>query len=247
MKTPARIHPRRGGIVKKLLFTVVFLAAAAVLAWILFLPALVTSQITRASGFPTEAGAIRANPFGATVHIEDLRISNPEPFAEKDFVHLALFDLEVEPLSLMGERIEIPRLQLDLRKIVLVTNKDGTVNAKLFGDRLQQALGPGSDEPTPPFRIGELVLRLGIIEIIDHSRGSTPTTKTIQLGVDRRFTGVTDIKAVLLPLSADLAMANADALSDLLPPEYRDKARGGAKTLESLKKLFDSLRGNGKP
>lgn len=275
MKPSLPFSSRRGGIIRKTLVTLVVLAAFATLAWIIFLPRLVKREIASLSGFPTEAKSISGNPFGASVRVEELTIHNPAQFPVQDFVTLKLLDMQVKPFSLMGSRVDIPRLHLDLEKITLVTNKDGVTNATVFKDNAEKNSGYDPNKPSKetPFFIGDLIIRVGSIETIDYSKGETPVKRTFNLGIDRHFTNVSDAKTIAGPIVADIVAANVSGLTGditALLPAGTNKAFGDAlkqatgllpgllrgdsdlfknpgQTIDAAKKLLDNLRGNSKP
>lgn len=273
MKFSDRSAGRTGGVLLRVLIVVVVLVVVLFAAWTLFLPGIVVGKISSMSGFPAAAEKIRVNPFGTTVMIKGFKIENPPEFPDKEFLDLALLDLQVKPMSLKSERIEIPRLVINLQKVVVVTNKEGVSNVA----KLKENLGPSesSDEEqegeTPEFHIGLLEVHLGSIEVVDYSKGEEPVRRVVNLDVDRKFTDVTDPKTVATPIVGDILKANAGAISSelapLLPGEYGDaftQALTGVgsflgdtdgKSLEekgkaakdAAKKLFESFGGDGKP
>ncbi|MGH8020270.1 MAG: AsmA family protein [Opitutaceae bacterium] len=265
---------RSGGALKGILIVLAVLIVVLVVGWILFLPALVKGRVRSISGFPVEASRISANPFGATVLLEDFQLNNPEQFPVDEFVDVGALDLRIKPLSLMGDRVEIPQLVIDLEKLTFVTNKEGVMNANLLKQNIEEALGPSDpetgEEPARPFHVGVLQVKLGAVEVIDFSKSDNPQPRVVQLNVDRTFTDVTDPKVVIAPIMSDILQANlpgiANQVSNFLPEEYSDAVGSALKdagsilgdkdatneekakaAAESAKKLFDSLKGDNKP
>lgn len=261
---------RRGGVLKSVIVALVVLGAVGVLGWVLFLPALVKRQIASSSGFPSEAERIKVNPFGGTVYVAGFHLLNPEQFPTRAFVDMELLDMQVRPMSFFGDRMEIPRLHIAIEKVTLVTNKDGVSNASLFKQRVMGAEEPGAEEPEKKFHVGELVVRIGSIEVLDYSKGAEPVRHAFPLNVNRRFTDVTDPKQVAAPIVADVLRANVTGLTTdlaaLLPPDYANAfsdalrragpvlqdaeklwQQNGNKAVDAAKKLLDSLQQNGNP
>jgi uncharacterized protein involved in outer membrane biogenesis len=265
--------PRRGGALKGILLVFAVLLVVLVVGWIVFLPGIVKGKVTEITGFPVEASKISVNPFGTTVVINDFRLENPAEFPVRDFLGVRTLDLRLDAMSLRKEEVQIPQFTLDLDKLTIVVNQQGVTNLGTLQKNIDAALGESSetdDSPSKPFRIGVMQVRLGKVEMLDYSKGETPVSRVVELGVDRTFTDVTDPKVVLGPVLGDILKANlpgiANQLSAMLPPETagalgsalqdaagilgnkdatsEEKAKAAS---ESAKKLFDSLKGDNKP
>jgi uncharacterized protein involved in outer membrane biogenesis len=138
-------HPTRGGIEKKLLLSLVAFSLVAVAAWIFALPAVLRNRVTAHTGCPVEAGSIKLNPFGGTLRLVDLRLRNPAGFPVPEFVDLALLDVDVDVLSLVGDELRVARVVIDVPKVTIVTGKDGVTNTGVVRQRLDATNGPESD------------------------------------------------------------------------------------------------------
>lgn len=253
-------HPRR--FWAKLALAALALTVIVAVAWVAFLPLIVRGRVRALTGCPVDAQVISVNPFGASARLEAFRLRNPASFPVPDFIDLKLVDVSVKLLSLRAEVIEVPHAVFDLEKITIVTARDGTTNAEYLREQVNRARGPTADAPaasaeTQKFHIGDLVIRIGAVELVDYSRGAAPVRRKIALNAEHHFKDVTDARVVVRPLIADLARADASgilgSLSGLLPGPFR-RALGGAlggaggilqepvrKAGDTLKKLIDSL------
>jgi hypothetical protein len=251
-----------GGLLKSTFFGLLFIIAALMLGWMLFLPLLVTSHIKAHSDFGAEVESLSGNPLAGTINVLDLELTNPEEFEKKDFIKLKEFDLKVKPLSLMGERIEVPRLIIDVDQITIVTNRRGESNIKVFHKRMQ---GEGSEADTSEeesepidFIVNSLKLRIRKIVTADYSKGTEPVIREYDVNIDREFTDVSDPKVIVTPLLADIAAAGLSRyggdLFGILPESLTGPlgdalGQGGGllksvneKSFEAVKNLFDSVR-----
>lgn len=249
--------PRAGRVRRKLLVGLVVFTVVAVVAWIFAVPAIVRSRLATMTGCPVEAETISINPFAASVRLEDFHLRNPAGFAIPEFVDLTRFEFDADLFSLGSDVVQIPRAVLELAKVTIVTGKDGVTNTAVVRRNIETALGPSPAETEPAaeqkFHIGELIVRIGSVDLVDYSRGGPePVRRTVAIQADHRFTDVTDPKVVIRPLVADLARANAGeilgSLGGLMPAPFRDALGGFGEVLEdparageTVKKLIDLL------
>ncbi len=267
MKTESIVNKSKsGGMLKSAFFGLLFLIAVLMLGWMLFLPLLVTSQIKTHSRFGAEVESLSGNPLAGTVNVLNLVLTNPEGFEEKDFVKLKEFDLKVKPLSLMGERIEVPRLLLDVEQVTIVTNRNGENNAKIFHERMrgEDKVEETSEEESEPidFIVNSLKIRVHKVVTVDYSKRKEPVIREYNVNIDREFTDVSDPKVIVTPVLTDIAAVGlAQYGGDLfgLLPESLTGPLGDAfgqggdllksvneKSIDTLKNLFDSVRGKDK-
>ncbi len=262
MMNKSLVKSNSGGLLKSAFLGLFFIIAALMLGWMLFLPLLVTSHISANSDFGAEVESLSGNPLAGTVNILDLELTNPEEFEEKDFIKLNEFDLKVKPLSLMGERIEVPRLIIDVDHITIVTNRKGARNVKVFQERMQ---GEGSDEGASEpvdFIVNSLKLRVSKVVTADYSKGGDPIVREYYVNIDREFIDVSDPKVIVTPILADIAAAGLSQyggdLFGMLPESLTGPLgdalgqEGGLlnsvneKSIDAIKNLFDSVRGKDK-
>ena len=102
------------------------------------------SKVTEATGRSFSVGDdIQLSLFPwAGVSFSNLRLGNPEGFAEKDFVTVKSFEVRIKILPLISKEIQIKRFVLNEPRIILVKNKNGQAN----WEQPQQA---SQDTPTP--------------------------------------------------------------------------------------------------
>lgn len=250
--------PNRGGCLVRLFVLSIVLGAALALGWMMFLPAIVTTQIRARTGFDVKVASLACNAFTGRLTVRGLVLSNPGSFPMGDFVELREFALEADVGSLVSERLVLDELRLDVRKVTLVRRADGRSNAEVFQQNLfgaSQATPAATGEPTagaPPrpvapagperkFLIRRLTLRFEQLVLADHSEAK-PAVQEYKLGLDQRYENVTDTRQLLVPeVLRRLAAENlGPALSRLVPGDFGralgDKARdAGARGSEILK------------
>jgi hypothetical protein len=231
----------RGGCLVRLVLLLVVVAAAGALAWMLFLPAVVTAQIRQRAGFDASVTGLSCNAFTGRLAVRGLVMSNPASFPIRDFVELREFSMEADLWSWMSDRLVIDALTADVRKVTLVRRPDGKSNAEilrrtLFGEERVAAGGPAvgpAATPPRPWLIRRLVLRFDRLVIADYS-GAKPVVQEHVLGLDQRYENVTEAKQLLVPevLRGLAAVDLGPTLGRLVPGEFGralgEKARAAA-------------------
>ena len=133
----------------------------------------------------------------AGVYFSDLHMGNTPGFAEKDFLTLKSFEVRVKLLPLISKNIQIKRFVVNEPRILMVKNKDGGVNwdfskstpAKESGTKKEKK--PEAPTGKPPeiglpistLTIGDLSIKNGIVQWVDHSTDTRKEVSDINLTV----------------------------------------------------------------
>ena len=256
----------RGGALLKLCAFLAVVGAAATLAWMLFLPLVVTHEIRQRTGFDATVESLAVNPFTGTIEVRGLVVTNPPTFPIHEFIELRHFAADVEMLSLFTDRPVIASATLDLARVTLVKREAGHTNAGAFHEHLTD---PGAATPRPPsaragrgLLIRALSVRLDELMIADHS-GAVPVVQDFKLGFRHDFTNVTDTRQLLAPAALQSLLPAGPLLRELVPGRLgdaigdavKDAAKTGARLLEhaghrveeKTKGYFDALEESKKP
>ncbi len=262
----------RGGVLFKLLVALAVLFAAVALAWMLFLPRLLTSQLRTRTGFDVKVQSLAVNPFAGKVAVRGLLISNPPTFPVHDFIEVREFSANFEMFSLFSERLVFTSLVVDVPTVTLVMRDGGESNATAFQHNLnpveQGPPRPAAPDrpPAPPrkFLIRQLTLRAGRLVIIEHA-DRKPVSHEFHLGLDQSYKDVTNVRQLLSPAALQSLAPVGAALSGLgvIPGELgaaiADSVKGASKSGagflknfgrqagEKVKGYFDALEESRKP
>jgi hypothetical protein len=254
----------RGGALFKLLVGLAVLFAAGALAWMLFLPAVVTAQLRSRTGFDATVQSLAVNPFTGRVELRGLLITNPPTFPEHEFIELRGFSANAEVFSLLSDRPVFTSLVVDVASVTLVVRPDGQTNATAFQHHLASDGDGVPRPPSPPqkFLIRHLTLRADRLLIVDHTN-SLPVSHEYHLGLNQNYTDVTDLRQLLSPTALQSLAPVGLALKGLVPGELGDaigdavKGAGkagtgffktvGHKAGEKVKGFFDALEESRKP
>lgn len=236
--------------VKLLLFFCVLGGLASVL-WVRLLPGLVASTIRSRTGFAVQVDQLAVNPFTGNVAIRGLVLKNPAGWPVAEFVDLREFRAETSLLSLLGNRFIADEILVDVARLTLVVNQQGTLNAVAFKEGLASKKPAGPDRPAAKakqeFLIRHLVLKFDKLVYADHS-GWRPSVKEYKLNLSRDMRDVDSVTKIISPFTGTalglvahtlggMFKGNPDLLQELASP-LQD---AGRKTGEKLKGLLDSL------
>ena len=132
----------RGGCLTKLLILLVFAGAAFALAWMLFLPLVLTHQLRRRTGFDAEVTSLAVNPLSGRIVVRGLVLTNPPTFPVKDCLQLRAFEADADLWSCFGDKLIIDELNVDVRQLTLVKRSDGHTNLDIFQTNLAGPVPP---------------------------------------------------------------------------------------------------------
>ena len=250
----------------KLLAVLAVIFAAVALAWMLFLPVVLTTQLRQRTGFDATVQSLAVNPFTGTVALRGLVLTNPPTFPVREFVQVREFRVVAELRSLLSDRLIFDSVLLDVASVTLVNRDDNRSNAEVFHHHLTV---PEEGRPLPPssrpprqFLIRRLTVRVDRLVIADYST-RLPTSHEYHLGLNQTYSDVTDVKQLLAPAALQSLAPVAVALSGLVPGDFgralNDTVKeatkssanllkaAGRKAGEKLKGYFDALEESRKP
>jgi uncharacterized protein involved in outer membrane biogenesis len=251
----------RGGVLFKLLILLVVIFAFAALAWMLFLPGIVTSQFRRQSGFDATVERLVFNPLTGSVEIRGFVVTNPPTFPISDFLHLQEFRATAKVRTLFSDQPEFDQMFINVSKLTLVKRDDGTTNAQALqnnikGTQKQALVAKPSSKPS--FLIRRLELKIDRLVIVDHSVRQ-PTTREFTLNLDQRYADVTSLEELFAPGVLKNLAPVAAAIGALIPGDLgRVLTEAGSSSTELLKQagrkagakvkgFFDALEESKKP
>jgi hypothetical protein len=142
-------RPRRGGALLKLIVFLIIFTAIVVAAWIYFLPSILTSTLEKRTGFSVKVDSLAIDPFRNRVHFTGLVINNPGSFARREFVEVRSFRAQAQLDTFFSNRLVIDDGEIEVARVALIRNSEGTLNAALFSDRLLNVRKP-KGKPKPP-------------------------------------------------------------------------------------------------
>jgi hypothetical protein len=148
-KCPSFSRSQRGGALLKLMIFLIICTAIVVAAWIYFLPPILTSTLEKRTGFSVKVDKLSIDPFRNRVQFSGLVIKNPPSFGRSEFVEVRSFRANAQLDTFFTDRLVIDDGEIDVARVALIRNSEGTLNAALFSERLLNARKP-KGKPKPP-------------------------------------------------------------------------------------------------
>jgi hypothetical protein len=254
----------RGGIIFRLLVFLTVVFAAVAMAWMLFLPEVLTTQLRQRTGFDATVESLAVNPFTGTVELRGLVVANPPTFPVRDFLELRSFSADAEVTSLFSDHVVFSRMDIDVARVTLVKRDAAQTNATAFSNHLAaaEAAAPATAKAPRTFLIRRLTVHVGEVVVRDHS-GLVPAVQDFKLDFSQSYTDVTGLRQLFAPATLQALLPVGTALNGLLPgtlgdavgSAVRDAAKTGAgllkdagrKTGEKIRGYFDALEESKKP
>lgn len=210
-----------------LVILVVLLAVGSVLVVDHYAADLAGAIVKEKTGFGLTYATQEVNLFKGQVDFQGLKLTNANAFPVPDFVEFNEFKTAVEPRSLLGDRIVVEEVVVDLKNVTIVKTADGTYNAKAFADALKAAIpatqsasaqakpGASGSSKVPPFIIKTLTVKISTVNYCDYSSGSG-SPRVYHINYSRTFTDVTDIKSVAMAMAQDFAGFGMTFMADMI-------------------------------
>ena len=142
--------------------------------------------------------------FSQSIHIKEFRMYNPKGFPKEVMVDIPEIRIDCDIPALLGGKLHLPLVILDLKELMLVTNKDGQLNVDAL--KVAQTDDTKAEEPKDSSKKSEkkkkseplamqidvLKLNLGKLVQKDYSKGDTPEIKVIDIGInDKTYKNIT--------------------------------------------------------
>lgn len=171
----------------------------------------IEKQVAEATGRPFALGGdIRLSLFPrAGIVLEDLRLGNPDGFAQRDFVAVESFELQVALLPLLSRNLVVERFVVDAPRIWLAKNAKGRANwGSVAGAAKKVPAAPEQAKveaefsraglPIESLAVGEFDIKNGAVVYLDEGTGARSEVSALNL----RLEAISFDRPIRLDLSA---------------------------------------------
>ena len=209
----------------------------------------------RVTGLELAIGSMDVGFLAPKVDVTDMKLFNPAGFNDKVMIDMPKFLASFELASFFKERVHFKTLELNLKELTVVRNKEQKLNIdalKAVGEKKQQGEKPVEQKQAkkaPQVTIDKLILKIGKVTYKDYLFGEKPFTKTVNVGINEVYRDVTDPNKLVLLIvvralegtgiaqlaNFDLGTLKAD-VGDTLKKGVSGVTEAGQKELESVGK-----------
>lgn len=166
----------------------------------------VFKQVT---GLDLKIASLNLGILAGKLDARGIRLNNPPGFADPVMVDMPTLLVDLEPASLFKGNVHLEAVELDLKELLVIKNRDGKLNL----DYLKPAGSKGTaDKPAKPakapeMRIDSLRLKIGKVVYKDYSKGGNPSVQEFPLNLNESYSNITNVNAIL-PLIITKALMN---------------------------------------
>ncbi len=168
--------------------------------------AVVTALASQATGAPVRIGRLSMSLMRQTIEIRDLCIYNPVGFPKGILAALPEIQIRYDLFSLLGGRLHLPLVDIELSELGLIRSKEGRLNV----DALRAAKEEYKDKGALPMRLDIVNLYIGRLVSKDYSLG-IPIVKVYEIRINKSYRDITSVRQlVLLILSEPMKAAGIE-------------------------------------
>lgn len=176
--------------------TVPVIFAGLVVAKDAIIKSAVVMGIQQVTGTAVEIDKFSLGLWAQKIHIEGLRVYNPEGFPEAVLLNVPQVAVDYDLQALLKKTLHLPLLRFNLQELTLVKNREGELNVD-FLKVTQKAKDDSKKNEVKkpemiPMRIDTMQLTLGRVILKDYSRGKEPKIQVFDVGVrDKTYKNIT--------------------------------------------------------
>lgn len=154
------------------------------------------------TGLDLKIASLNLGLLSGKIDARGIRLHNPSGFTDPVMVDMPVLLVDLEPSSLLKGGVHLEEVELDLREILVVKNRDGKLNIdslKPAGSKKATADKPAKKTEAPQSRIDQLRLKIGKVVYKDYSKGGNPSVQEFPLNLNESYSNINNVNA-LLPL-----------------------------------------------
>lgn len=214
----------------------------------------IDSWIEGRTGFSATVNSVNLKVFSGKLDIEGVTLVNPPYYQNKNFMQINEFLVQMEPRSLLRDRVVFEYVIVDIDRITWVKNGQGTINVIEFFDKIgkkrkssKRVVVEGGEEHKDStgarsgrdYIIKKLVVKVGEIDMVGFV--SENDAQSFPLNFNQEFTDVTDVEAIVHQLVADFTANGALNLAQSLLGLPSASGALGSKVVDGVQKGVEKV------
>ena len=165
---------------------------------------ILTSAISSAAHVPARIGSLNLSFLTASIRVKNFQMSNPAGFPERIMMDIPQIFIDFDPGALFQGRAHFEEVKLDLKKLVVIKNRDGRLNVDAVKPsqkekrQAHEKAKEASGGKPPKLNIDKLTLSIGQVVYKDYSGPGEPTIQSFDINIkDRVYTNIQDPAVVI--------------------------------------------------
>ncbi len=165
----------------------------------------VTIGASQVTGAKVKIKKFSLGIFSQSVQIKGFQMYNPKGFPKGVMVDIPEIRVDLDLPALLGGKLHLPMVVLDLKELVLVTNKEGLLNVdalkvsqvdekKSEEKKSEEKKEPKKKKESKPMAMQIDILKLNLGQVVqkDYSKGDKPVIQATDIGInDKEFKNIT--------------------------------------------------------
>lgn len=141
-------------------------------------------------GAPLKVGKFSLGLFSQKISLKDIKLYNPEGFPKEPLIDIPEVRVDYDLPALIGGKLHLSLVILDLKEMVVVKNKEGQMNVDSLKvsqpsekpkEEKKEEKAKKDSQPMP-MQIDELRLNLGKVVYKDYTKGDQPVIEAFDVG-----------------------------------------------------------------
>lgn len=171
---------------------------------------MVAAGATQLTGAAVRIDGLSFDIFNSSIHINGFKMYNPAGFPKEILTDIPKIEVEYDLSALLKKRLHLPWVEIDLKEVVVIKNKEGrlNVNSLKFAQKKEQlqAQAKQKKQKIIPMHIDLLRLNIGKVIHKDLSRGEKPSVEVYNINIKKTYkniTGATQLVTLMLAASLE--------------------------------------------
>lgn len=169
-------------------------------------------------GVETVIGRVSLSIIKQSVSIKGLRLYQPESFPEGVFIDITEISASCNVASLLSKKIHIPKLVLNIKEVILITDKSGNLNVDALKIAQEKESKTQDEKAETAFQIDEMILTVDKVIYEQYGQDDKPIIKAFDIGIkDEKYENITSpqqlagkiLGTVLAPMATRAGLKSA--------------------------------------